>query len=277
MVLRPGQRRQAEELNDVERQLVLNDGNVTPDGFRRVRRKAEYVARQRDNPLILPRQQHRAVFGDLVLPLLGGGEVVGVDVLETDEDAGHPSPLRFGDEVWDLMTQRIDLNHQTERDPLLFAQPDKAVEDRLPPAVAGEVVVGDEELADALRPVATDKPLDIVGAAISRLAALDVDDRAERTLIRTSAPSVETGAQPESPSHVSLGEQRFWSALQVGQVIHEIVRWLQGAGSRISQNRLEPAFRFAGEHRHAQVAAGAECDSVAVQHRQAAGDVKAAD
>ena len=44
MILRAGQRRQAEELEDVERQLLLDDRDVAPDRLRRVGRKAEDVA-----------------------------------------------------------------------------------------------------------------------------------------------------------------------------------------------------------------------------------------
>ena len=44
MILRARQRRQAEELEDVERQLVLDDRYVAPDRLRRVGREAENVA-----------------------------------------------------------------------------------------------------------------------------------------------------------------------------------------------------------------------------------------
>ena len=46
--------------------------------------------------------------------------------------------------------------------PCMFAQLDQAVEDRLPLLVAREVVIGDEEFVDALRPVEPDKILDVV-------------------------------------------------------------------------------------------------------------------
>ena len=39
MILRARQRRQAEELDDIEGQFLLNDRDVAPDGLRRVRRK----------------------------------------------------------------------------------------------------------------------------------------------------------------------------------------------------------------------------------------------
>ena len=78
-----------------------------------------------------------------------------------------------------------------------LAQMDQAVEDRLPILVAGEIVVGDEEFRDALGPVGAHQRLDVIRRAIARLAALDVDDGAERALIRTAATGIERGRQAE--------------------------------------------------------------------------------
>ncbi len=61
----------------------------------------------------------------------------------------------------------------------------------LPVAVAGEIVVGDEEVVDALREVLAHQRLDIVGRAAARLAALHVDDGAERALERAAAAGIE--------------------------------------------------------------------------------------
>ena len=163
MVLRAGQRGQAEELDDVERQLALNDRDIAPDRLRRVRRKAQDVPGKRDDALRLPGQQHLAILGDLVLALLRRGEIVRIDVLQTDEHARDAGPLRLLHEVRNLVAQRVDLDHQAERDSVLLAQLDQAVEDRLPLLVAREIVVGDEEFVDALRPVEAHETLDVVG------------------------------------------------------------------------------------------------------------------
>ena len=47
------------------------------------------------------------------------------------------------------MTRRVDLDDEARIDPLL-AQRDQPVEDRFPIAIAGQIVVGDEEVADAV-------------------------------------------------------------------------------------------------------------------------------
>src|SRR5215475_2962222 len=86
MILRARQWRQAKELDDIERQFLLNDRDVASDGLRRVRRKAEDVSGKRENALRLPSQQHCSIFGNPILPLLGSGKVVRIDVLEADED-----------------------------------------------------------------------------------------------------------------------------------------------------------------------------------------------
>jgi len=81
MVLRAGQRRQDEEFEDVERQFLLDDLDVTQHRFARVAREAVDVARPARGAAGVPGLQHLAVFGDLVLALLGRHQVVGIDVL----------------------------------------------------------------------------------------------------------------------------------------------------------------------------------------------------
>jgi hypothetical protein len=49
------------------------------------------------------------------------------------------------------------LDHQVQRDCVPAPRRDQPVEDRLPCLVAREIVVNDEEFADALRPVETDR------------------------------------------------------------------------------------------------------------------------
>src|SRR6516165_8587918 len=165
MVLRARQRCQAEELDDIERQLLLNDRDVTPNGRRGVRGETQDIARERDDALRLPGQQHLSVFGDLVLALLGPGEVVRIDILKTDEHARDTRAFRFLDEIRDLVAQGVDLNHEAERNCISLAQQDEPVEDRLPFSVPREVVIGDEEFVDALRPIETYEMLDVIGRA----------------------------------------------------------------------------------------------------------------
>ena len=71
VVLRARQRRQEEELQDVDRQLLLDDLDVARDRLRRVGREAEDIAGLGHDLGLLPGLQHLAVFPDLVLPLLG--------------------------------------------------------------------------------------------------------------------------------------------------------------------------------------------------------------
>ena len=143
--------------------------------------------------------------------------------------------------------------------------------------VAGEIVVGDEELADALRPVQAHEMLDVVGRAEARLASLHVDDGAERALIRAAAAGVEAGAQAERARDVSLGQERRRRSFDLRQVLHEVVERRQPAGGGIAQHRFEPALGLAGEDGDAHLAAGVEIDRVAVEHRQATRHVEAAD
>ena len=125
--------------------------------------KPENVAGAGYRPVLAPFLQHLAVVGDLVLTFLGGDEIVRVDVLQSDE---HPADARLCglfDEIRDLVTKRVDLDGEADLRTIAFAQRYQTVEQQLPIAVAGEIVVGDEEARDALGIVFADDLLEIVG------------------------------------------------------------------------------------------------------------------
>ena len=71
VVLRARQRRQEEELEDVDRQLALDDLDVAQDRLLGVVGKAQNVAGIGDGAVLAPFLQHVAILGDLVLALLG--------------------------------------------------------------------------------------------------------------------------------------------------------------------------------------------------------------
>ena len=157
--------------------------------------KAEDVARvgQRAHPV--PRLQHRAVLGDLVLAFPRILERIGIDALQADEHAIDARPAGLFDEARNLVAHRVDLRDDPDAQAFLFAHLDQPVEDRLPVLVARQVVVGDEEVVHALREIGAHDALDVVGAARARLASLDVDDRAEAAQKGAAAPGVEARAQ----------------------------------------------------------------------------------
>src|SRR4030095_10864293 len=84
--------------------------DVARDRFLRVGGKTENIAGVGNRAVVAPLLQHLAVLGDLVLPLLGCNEIVGVDVLKSDENAAHASLRRFFDEIWNLVAERVDLD-----------------------------------------------------------------------------------------------------------------------------------------------------------------------
>ena len=61
---------------------------------------------------------------------------------------------RLLDETRNAVAQRVDLQDERNLELLALAQFDQPVEDRLPIAVAREIVVGDEEPRDALAELA---------------------------------------------------------------------------------------------------------------------------
>src|ERR1700758_3097964 len=78
MILRTRKRRQTKEFEEVDRQFLLDDRYISLDGLRRVRRKAQDVPRDGQDALLLPGEQHLAIFGDLVLPFFRDREIVRV-------------------------------------------------------------------------------------------------------------------------------------------------------------------------------------------------------
>src|SRR5258708_17831044 len=274
VTLRARQWRQAEELNDIERQFLLNDRDVAPDGLRRIRREAKDIYGKREKAVRFPSQQHSPIFGDPVLPLFGSGKVVRIDVLEADEHAGDACPLRLLDEIWDLVAQCVDLDHQAERDCVPLAQCDQAVEDRLPYFVAREIVVGDEEFVDALRPIEADQMLDVVGSAKPRLAPLHVGNSAERALVGAAAASIEARTQPKCPLDILLGEKRHRRPFEVRQVPDEIIERRKTSGCGVLQYQFEPTLGFTGKNRNAHFTACIKPDGAAVEPSRQSGPLK---
>ena len=114
VILRARQRRKEEELQNIERQLPLDDLDIAHDRFLGVAGKAENIAGISDGAVVAPFLQHLPVFGDLVLPLLGGNQIVRIDVLKPDEDAAHTSLRRLLDEVRDFVAERVDLDGEAD-------------------------------------------------------------------------------------------------------------------------------------------------------------------
>src|SRR5262249_52622779 len=186
MVLGARQRREAEEFQDIDRQFLFDDLDIPRDRFRRVGRQDENVARISDASMPPPRQQHLAVFPDFVLPLLGAEERLRIDVLKPNEYERGAGARGLLDEIRNAMTERVDLQDQLDSEFFALAQLDQPVEDGFPVAVASEIVVRDKKARDALRRISAHDRFDIVGGAVTRDAALHVDDGAEAALKRTA-------------------------------------------------------------------------------------------
>ena len=133
------------------------------DALGRIGGETQDVASIGDDVPLLPGQQHGAIFGDLVLPLLGVLEIGRVDVFEPDEDARHPCPRAFLDETGNAVAECIDLDDEVELQSLDLAHVDQPVEDGLPILVTGEIVVGDEIAVNTLAEIEPDDLFDIVG------------------------------------------------------------------------------------------------------------------
>src|SRR5262249_1091075 len=86
-----------------------------------------------------------------------------------------------------------DLDGKAKARKLSLAQLDDTIKQQFPIAIARKIIIGDEEAFNALGMVLADDFFTIVRRAKTALTALHVDDGAERTLIRTAPPKVDTG------------------------------------------------------------------------------------
>src|SRR4029077_4024357 len=277
VVLGAGQGGQAKELEDVERQLLFDDVDVASDRLRRIGRKTKNVACPGHHLVPPPLLQHDPIFPDLVLPLLGALKRLRIDVLESDEDLVAARPRRLLDEAWDLVAERVDLKDQLDRDALVFPKIDQAIEDRFPVAVPSEIVVGDEIVVDALRVIGAHDRLDVIGAPVARLAALDIDDRAEAALEWTAAAGVEARMMADDPPHNFLRQHRDRSRLHARHVIEVIGGGLRLVGVNVTEEIGNPALALARVQGHAQRLRFLQVRWQLRKHRYAARDVESAD
>ena len=143
--------------------------------------------------------------------------------------------------------------------------------------VAGHVVVGDEERRDALLVVLAHDRFEIVGSAEAALAALHVDDGAERALERAAAAEIEARLAAFVAGQGCRRQAGRRCALDARQIVHVVVERLQRAVPGIEQDGVEPAFLgLAGEDRDAHVHGRLDLRRHDRQHRQAARGMEAA-
>src|SRR6185437_5172440 len=114
-----------------------------------------------------------------------------------------------------------------------------------------EIVVGDEEAVQSVGDVAADDLLDVVGRAAARLAALHVDDGAERALVGAAAAGVEARLGAAGALDALARQKRDWRAFETGKVVHVIVERLERAGIGVAQYLVEAALGLAGIDRQA--------------------------
>ena len=95
-----------------------------------------------------------------------------------------------------------------------------------------------------------DAAFEIVGRAISAFAALNVDDRAERALIRAAAAEIDAGKGARGAADVLFREDRHRFFVKRRQVVHAVIERLQGAVPGVAQYFVEAALLgLAGKER----------------------------
>src|SRR6266571_7292700 len=98
-----------------------------------------------------------------------------------------------------------------------------------------------------LSDVQTHNALDVIRRAPPRLATLNIDDRAERALIRAAASGVETGRCARRQLDSLCRQPRKRRAFKLRQIIHEIVKRLYFSGEHVAQHLAKTTLGFTGE------------------------------
>ena len=278
MILGAGQRGQDKELENIERQLPLDDLDIAQNGLPGITGEPDDVAGTGDRAMLAPLLQHRAVFGNPVLALLGRDEIVGIDILQTDKYAADTGQRRFLDEVWDAVTQGVHLDREADLQALDDPQLDHAIKERFPMPVASKVIVGDKEPPVALPIVFPDRAFEIVGGAKPALAALDVDDGAERTLVGTAAAEIQARQFSANAADMLARQDRRGFPLERREIAHEVVERLKRAFPGVPHHLIESAvLGLAGKEGNAQRCRLAHLLRHFRQHYDAAGNMEAAD
>src|SRR5262249_10260932 len=124
------------------------------------------------------------------------------------------------------MAQGVNLNDELDVEALILAEPDHSIEKRFPVPITGKVVVRDEKTIDTLRVVLTHGPLQVVGRAISALASLHIDNRAEGALKGAAASQIHARMRSRRASDMSLRQDWQRMVGEVRQVTHIVVNGL---------------------------------------------------
>jgi hypothetical protein len=159
------------------------------------------------------------------------------DVLEPDVHPFDAGLRGLCDKARDAVALCVDLDDQVEDHALALPELDQPVEDALPVAVAGEVVVGDEETPDSPFEVCPYDSLHIIRASESRRPPLDVDDRAEAARKGAAAAGIEACLGARGAFDPVDGQNRRRHARQHRR-LGETVEHRQGVGRH---RRPQPA------------------------------------
>src|SRR5688572_16948962 len=223
VIFRSGKRGQIKELEQIDRQFTLDDIDVMHDRLASIAGESEDVTAVGHDPGLFPCEQHLSIIRDLVLAFLSSEQIVRVDILQTDIRALYAGSLTLWDEVLDLVAEGVDLDDEADVQLLDLAKLDQTVENNFPILIAREVVVGDKKRVKPLSEVHADDLLDVVRRPSPRLAALDIDDRAERAREGTSSSGVEACSRSGRQIHAFGRQQRRRDSLEIREIVHEVV------------------------------------------------------
>src|SRR5258708_20474303 len=103
MISRARQGRENEELEQIDRELTLDDPDITLDRGGRIAREPQNVAGISQHTHTVPFLQHRAVLGNLVLAFPRPFQRIRINPLQTDKNPSDPFPAGLPDKTPNLL------------------------------------------------------------------------------------------------------------------------------------------------------------------------------
>src|SRR4029078_3096079 len=153
----------------------------------------------------------------------------------------------------DAVAQRVHLDGEADIQSLA-PKLDQAVDQLLPVAIRGKIVVGDEEALDALGDILAHEPFEIVSRSKSALATLHVDDSSKGALIGAAPTQIDARQRSRRAAQMLAWQDPCRLASERRQIFHVVVERRQLAIPRIAEHLVKSlVLRFSRNTRESKL------------------------
>src|SRR3974377_450640 len=92
----------------------------------------------------MPGSYQVRVVGRLILCLPSVLQAFRINALHPDKHLGTTGPTRFRNEICDLVTEDVDLHHESDIDLLFFPEANEGIKNSLPLGISGKIVISEK-------------------------------------------------------------------------------------------------------------------------------------